>query len=330
MKRTRALVAVAVTAAVVALAACSPADDSDGGDGSGGKTTLTYWDFIDPTQDNARSEALKENVAAFEKANPTIDVKLEVVSFGDMLSRLPQAAAAGQTPDVIKMYSPMLPQLADAGVYQALPDDYKQITDWLRPISAFTDAKKAQIAVPYEYRTCSLVYNKKILSKIGAKVPTTWDQVVDVAGKAAKAGYVGFGAGFSEEDNSSLISELFDCFMSELDVPVSTDGKASFAVPKAEEFSQFLINLKQAGGLGKSVVSDQYTNVTDGLSNGTTAMAVIGTHRIQTVQSVNKDVDWAPCPRRRTGAPRAPRSAGRWGSGRAASTRTPPGSSSST
>lgn len=123
--------------------------------------TLNYWDFLDPSQANPRSKALKENIANFEAANPDIKINLSVVSLGDMLNRLPQSAAAGQTPDVFKMFTPIVPQMASAGVYSPLPDAASKVSDWLRPTDTFAGPDGKQVAVPYEYRTCALYYNQK-------------------------------------------------------------------------------------------------------------------------------------------------------------------------
>ncbi|BAS12641.1 multiple sugar-binding protein [Arthrobacter sp. Hiyo8] len=131
IKSAGSLTAVALAAAL--LTGCSSSNPGDAGNNSeAGPVTLTYWDFMDPSQNNPRSAALKQNIENFEKENPNIHVQLSTVSFGDMISRLPQAAAAGQTPDVVKMYAPVVPQMAAAQVYQPLPGEAKQITDWLR------------------------------------------------------------------------------------------------------------------------------------------------------------------------------------------------------
>ena len=292
MKKTQRCAAILVAAAL-AFAGCAAGPSES----TNGKISLTYWDFIDPSQDSARSKALAANIGAFEAANPDVDVNLEVVSFGDMLSRLPQAAAAGGLPDVIKMYSPLVPKMSDAGVYQSIATQSASVKDWLLPIDGLANSSGAQIAVPYEYRSCALLYNTKILRSLNIETPTTWKEVVAAASAATKAGHVGFGTGFSKEDNSSIISELFDCSMTQLGQEiVDGAGKASFATEKAKPFAQLLSDLKSAGALSHSVVADQYTAVTDGLSNGTMAMAVVGTHRIITVQGVNPDVSWTAFP----------------------------------
>ncbi|MCR2816853.1 ABC transporter substrate-binding protein [Microbacterium jiangjiandongii] len=269
---------------------------------SDGPVTITYWDFLDPSQDNPRSNALAENIANFEDANPNIKVDLSVVSLGDMLNRLPQAAAAGQAPDVFKMFTPQVPQMAAAGAYSPLPDAASEITDWLRPTDALVGPDGEQVAVPYEYRTCALYYNEKILQEVGATAPTTYDEVVDVAAAAAEAGYTGFGTGFSDTDNSAIISTLFDCFMTQVGQEIwNSDGDADFATGAGEEFGNFLADLRDAGGLGGSVVSDTYSTVTDGLANGTVAMAVLGSERVVTLTAQNPDIRWSALPTASTG-----------------------------
>jgi multiple sugar transport system substrate-binding protein len=264
--------------------------------------TLTYWDFLDPSQDNPRAKALKENLAGFEAANPDIKVQLSVVSLGDMLNRLPQAAAAGQAPDVFKMFTPQVPQMASAGAYSPLPAAASKTTDWLRPINTLAGPDGKQVAVPYEYRTCAFYYNEKVLKKLGVNVPKTYAEVVTVAGKAADAGLSGFGTGFSDSDNSAIIATFFDCFMSQVDQPIwNGDGKAAYATEKGIEFGNLLADLRDAGAFKSSVTSDTYGTVADGLANGTVAMTVLGTERIITMASQNPDVKWTSLPTATTG-----------------------------
>lgn len=288
--------------ALVAVVSLLAAGCSGSPSGSGGPVTLTYWDFLDPSQDNPRAKALKKNIAGFEAANPDINVELAVVSLGDMLNRLPQAAAAGQAPDVFKMFTPQVPQMASAGAYSPLPTAASEAGDWLRPIDALAGPDGQPVAVPYEYRTCAFYYNEKVLKQLGVEAPKTYDEVVTVAGKAADAGVTGFGTGFSDTDNSAIIATFFDCFMSQVDQPIwDGDGKAVFATEKGVEFGNFLADLRDAGALASSVTSDSYGTVADGLANGTVAMTVLGTERIVTMASQNPDVKWTSLPAASTG-----------------------------
>lgn len=297
IKKRWGLALVTAVVAGLALSGCSPSASEPKG-----PVTLNYWDFLDPSQANPRSKALKENIAKFEAANPDIKINLSVVSLGDMLNRLPQAAAAGQAPDVFKMFTPVVPQMASAGVYSPLPDAASKVTDWLRPTDTLAGPDGKPVAVPYEYRTCALYYNQKILSQIGASVPTTYNEVVEVAKKAAAAGYTGFGTGFSDTDNSAIISTFFNCFMTQVDQEIwNKDGQADFATAKGNEFGDFLAKLRDAKALGSNVVSDTYGTVADGMASGTVAMAVLGTERAVSFGSQNKDLKWTALPKASTG-----------------------------
>lgn len=296
-----------VAAASLAVVGCSSTDPTAGPttttDGQPTTTTITYWDFIDPTQDNPRSVALAENVANFESLNPDIKVNLEVVGSADMLARLPQAAAAGGLPDVVKIYLPWVPQLLEAGVYQSLEPYVADVDqdDWLQPWdSTVFDGEK--MVMPYEYRADVLIYNQAILDEIGAEVPQTWDEVVTVAQTAAAAGYTGFGTGFSTGDNASIIANFFDSYMAQVDQPISDEnGGLVYDTDDGEGFFQLFRTLIDADVLGASVVDGQYTTVYDGLQNGTVAIAVMGSHRVVNLQSGNPDIAWAPLPRAEAG-----------------------------
>ena len=138
---------------------------------SHGPVTLTYWDFIDPSQDNPRANALKDEHGGLRGGQPEHQTSnSSVVSLGDMINRLPQAAAAGQAPDVFKMFTPTVPQMAAAGAYSPLPSAASAeitMTGSVRSTD-LVGPDGAQVAVPYEYRTCAFFYNEKILAEIGA------------------------------------------------------------------------------------------------------------------------------------------------------------------
>src|SRR4029450_8542195 len=108
-KRWRFPVALAGAARLLATGCSGSASESEG------PVTLTYWDFLDPSQDNPRAKALKEKLGDFGGGAPDIKVELAVVSLGDMLNRLPQAAAAGQAPDGFKMVTPQGPRVGAGG-----------------------------------------------------------------------------------------------------------------------------------------------------------------------------------------------------------------------
>ena len=71
--------------------------------------------------------------------------------------------------------------------------------------------------------------------------------------------------------------------MSQVDQEIwNEDGDAVFDTKKGKEFGDFLADLRDAGGLADQRGLGQLLNVSDGLSNGTVAMAVLGTERVVT------------------------------------------------
>ncbi|MHC6231079.1 hypothetical protein ACX5I6_15930 [Arthrobacter sp. MMS24-T111] len=75
IKAASTLTAIAVAGAL--LTGCSGSSGDSGNNNDDGPVTLTYWDFMDPSQNNPRAAALKQNLENFHKENPDITVHLD-------------------------------------------------------------------------------------------------------------------------------------------------------------------------------------------------------------------------------------------------------------
>lgn len=101
----RALAAVAAVLALSATAATAACGDSGGVGGGkdaaqstakpGGTVTLKYWTWFPP------EATLKNTIAAFEKANPTIKIELREFEGADYQKQLPLALNGGEALDVV-------------------------------------------------------------------------------------------------------------------------------------------------------------------------------------------------------------------------------------
>lgn len=108
MKVKKLLCSIATGAAILALAACgnsaSNSSSSDKMSDSKGKTEITWWAFPTYTQEKS-SDGVgtyeKKVIAAFEKANPDISVKLETIDFTSGPEKITTAIEAGTAPDVL-------------------------------------------------------------------------------------------------------------------------------------------------------------------------------------------------------------------------------------
>ena len=258
--------------------------------------TIEYWDFIDPAGDNPRAVQLSANIAAFEEQHPNLNVDFRVVTFGELVQRLPQAAAAGEGPDVVKMFNPQVPLMVDAGVYQPL-DDYLPTTgDEFLLDTSVNVFDGSTMVLPYEYRAVVLFYRPDLLGDNAP--PDTWDELIPLAGEvAAERGVTGFQNGFSTEDNASILMELFDTVMFQQDQPIFDDqGNAVFNTENGLAYFELFKSLQDVDALGPGVVQASYPDAQDGIIAGTAAMATFGSHRITTVEQGTDQAAWKAVP----------------------------------
>jgi multiple sugar transport system substrate-binding protein len=181
MKRKLWAVIGLTGAAAVVLAGCSatPAADS-------GPVTITYTNFI---SQGANEGNLKKIVAAFEKENPDITVKVTTLPYADYDTAQQTDIAAGTQSDVFDIdgsshYGPLqengvLAELkgVDGSVYnKGLLDTYQ------------TDG--TQYALPTSFSDVVLYYNKDLFDAAGVSYPTdkwTWADETAAAKKITNA-----------------------------------------------------------------------------------------------------------------------------------------------
>ncbi|PRX38783.1 carbohydrate ABC transporter substrate-binding protein (CUT1 family) [Planifilum fimeticola] len=159
---------------------------SEGSSEDGGKVTITLGGaFSSP----AEKKIVQEQVAAFEKENPNIKVKLHSIT-GDYLSEMQTLIAAKDEPDVYYLDSMPAPQFMKLGVLEPLDEYIKKNNVDLSAyeeslVKAFQWEGKTY-GIPKDYNTLVLFYNKKMFEEAGVKPPKTWDELRDAAKKFSK------------------------------------------------------------------------------------------------------------------------------------------------
>lgn len=176
MSTRRSLVRTVATAIGVTLVAGSLAACSAGGSGSssGGKVTISYL-----TQNDAVSVATgKKYIAAFEKANKNITVKMDTQPAGTQGDNLMKTKlSTGEMDDVfyyndgslLQALQPdqQLVDLSDQSWVKGLTKDFKQV------VSTSKGLYGAPVGTSF---AGGVLYNKKVYSKLGLSVPTSWAQ----------------------------------------------------------------------------------------------------------------------------------------------------------
>jgi len=244
--------------------------------------TLRYWDFIDPKIPGPRTEALRQIQENFSKKT---GVRLNVEIMPDPLiePNMIQAAAAGRTPDIVRITVRALSLHVGAKTIMPLNDLAAKLPkdDWLVSWNTHVyDGRK--MGIPIENRCERLWYRKDYLENAGIKVPASLDEL-GRAGKTLTRGRVlGFIWGLSKANRSASFETAF--------VPLLWDaggdlldknGKAAFNSEAGVRVFQWMRDMVyKYQGLPKEAVAYHYNNTVDGVKSGAIAMAFAGTHRI--------------------------------------------------
>lgn len=182
-------------ATLTALAGCTTTRTS-----AKGKTVLTYTRWGDP----AEMESTVELIAQFERENPDITVRVDVVGWGQYWQKIKTATVTGSAQDVWLMSPSYIEQYASAGhVLDLMPfiqadGDFKADDYFPHAFDAFCysgtgdDMRQAPFgqgalyAFTRDYNGAVLFYNRDHFDALGLAYPTadwTWDDLVETARK---------------------------------------------------------------------------------------------------------------------------------------------------
>ena len=201
--------------------------------------------------DDAKGAPLQSIFADFMKANPDITIKDQVYVDADIPLKVETASAAKQEPDLVfvqRVGSPLT--WTDSGIALPVNDLIKQwgldgkFSDVA--LSNFTLADGKIQAFPLEGYTWPIWYNTKILKAIGAEIPTTTDELIDVAKKARAAGYDPVIASGADGMGQYLFTLIVQSMMTDEDA-AKAFGEGDWTVPSAIKGVELFTKLRDAG-----------------------------------------------------------------------------------
>ena len=283
-RRRHRIAAVALTvSSLVALAACSSASDSEGADG---KTTITL-SMQNPDVKTA-DPATWAIIQAFEKANHDIAVEVSGQAVAEHLQSLSIAAQSDTLPDVFWVYKATAEQMLDAGKLMDLTPvlDELGITDELPESTVSNFTSDGQVyGVPYQGLLTGLWVNKKILADNGLDVPTTFDDLVDIAKTLERKGIVTISDG-ANQSSFSVWSFLvwLDRFGFEDKVDGILDGSQSYDNPDFVRMYEHVAELRDAGAFASNVSTQTYQQAVDQYLKGKAAMLDAGVWASSAIQ----------------------------------------------
>ncbi len=149
-------------ACLLALSGC--------GGGAGGKTEITFWAF------GSEGEHVQALLPAFEKENPTLHVRLQMIPWTAAHEKVLTAYAGSSTPDVCQWGNTWIPELVLLEAVEPL-DAWTARTGEIRRGSYFpgiweTNRMDSTLyGVPWYVDTRVLFYRKDIMARAGYPDP---------------------------------------------------------------------------------------------------------------------------------------------------------------
>ncbi len=246
------------------------------------QTVLRVWDTMTETSDGM--DAL---IAAFEAANPDIDVVRDVQSTEDMRAIIQTALNSGTGPDVL--YYDTGPGfagvLARAGLLRPLDDFYASgslghIYPWTKARTTF-DGKVYGIGNQLEF--LAVYYNADLFKELGLSVPTTYEEFLTVAEALKQADVIpiafGDAPGWPAFHNFSLyVNNLVP--QAELEAMIA--GTATWDRPEVVAAIQAaFVDPNTAGYFNQSVNAVAYDDANTLFASGLAGMTMTGSWMIR-------------------------------------------------
>ncbi|ETT48549.1 extracellular solute-binding protein [Paenibacillus sp. FSL R7-269] len=237
---------------------------------SGEKAQLTYaiWD-------SNQEKGLRTIADEFEAKNPDIKVNIEVTGWSDYWTMLEAGATGGSLPDVFWMHSNEIYRYASNGMLLDLTDRISKSADvklenYPEGLNQIYNLNGKQYAVPKDFDTIGLWYNKTLFDQAGIQHPDenwTWDDLKQAAKTLTKDGVYGFLAPLHNQEG------YYNFVYQNGGTIITADKKSGYDDPKTIEALDFYIGLVREG-LSPEVYGD--AERADLLKNGKAAMGLFG------------------------------------------------------
>lgn len=231
------------------------------------KITFAFWD-------KNQEPGMRAIADAYMAKNPNVTVETQVTPWDQYWTKLQAAAQGGAMPDVFWMHSNQFFTYASAGMLLDLTSLNLDYTPYPSGITALYNYEGAQLAVPKDYDTIALCYNKEIFDNAGIAYPNdtwTWETLRETAKKLTNAekGIYGFAA--ANDTQSGYYN-----FVYQNGGFIFENGKSGFDLPETQEAIKFYSDLQLVDGVSplESSFVDMDTN--SQFKAGKLAMQLLG------------------------------------------------------
>jgi multiple sugar transport system substrate-binding protein len=274
---------------------------------SGASTEVSYNGFLDPGNVNdPRAAAQNRMIEAFERANPSVKIRVVVDPTGATGARAARAKA--NSPDVIRVANFQQPEYSATGSILPLDElvarDGVDMNDWLIPLEQ-TKVNGKLWGLQQDYRIPILVYRKSRFAEAQvAAPPRTYDEAGALGAKLTKGANIAYavpigatgGIGGAQAFNEFIISSILAGDTGALFAP---DGRnVAFTDDRLLLAAATIRDLFARKASTSVTLQYGYNELQDALRSGTVASATYGLYRFKTMERsvANNDLAWVAAP----------------------------------
>lgn len=295
MKKLYSYVGLLATASL--LAACSGSSDSNSSSGdNSGQVEVTYaiWD-------SNQEPGLRKIADEFEKKNPDIKVNIQVSDWSAYWTMLEAGATGGSLPDTFWMHSNEIYRYGSGEMLLNLNDYIKDsseidLKNYPEGLNQIYNIDGAQYALPKDYDTIGLWYNKTMFDEAGLAYPDdTWDwaKLKEAAQKLTKSDGSQYGIVAPLHNQEGYYNFVYQNG-GEI---ITSDKKSGYDDPKTIEALKYYFDFVK---LGYSPEVTDTSKTTEYIENGQAAMGFFGSWNINTFSQndyVRENFDVAVLPK---------------------------------
>ena len=333
MPQLRSLAALIVTVLALFAGACGGDDEesSSSESDSGGAVakakpgTLDLWvggNFAGATPGTPYREWLDSQIDRFKTENKGSDVKITLLSTDNeqVAAKLQAAFQARKAPDMMLFYSggytsPYINQLLELNPYfDETPGFFDSLSGMdLSCENLDCDGGQGKIiAVPQDFGTYGLFYNKAMFKKAGVEAPIeSWDDLLTACTALKESGVTPIT--FGDRDGYSTdnwVTLMYGSYFDEGDVAKVNDAELPYADPKLVQPLQQLVDLREQECLNKDASTRENFDANSDFTSGKSAMVLMYPAVIPDFKKkLGKDLGIMPIPQSSDG-PLAGRSVG--------------------
>lgn len=277
MKKKIVSLILASMMAVTGLVGCGSSGSAGNGEEnasnkSSGDVQITYgiWD-------SNQEKGLRKMADEFEGENPGIKIDIQVTGWSDYWTMLEAAATGGSLPDTFWMHSNEIYRYGSNGMLMDLTDRISKSSDvelsnYPEGLVKIYNINNKQYAIPKDYDTIGLWYNKTMFDKAGISYPDetwNWDKLYEAAKKLTTSD--GKQYGFMAPLNNQ---EGYYNFVYQNGGTIITDDKVSgYDNPKTIEAMNYYLRFVNEG-LSPKIFDDAAR--AEAMQNGLCAMGIFG------------------------------------------------------